>query len=169
MTLPGPQALTADFNAAVDTHRLLMLVSPTCADCHAGVRMATDALSVFPRAPVSVHILWLLMLPDDSVTAATAMAEDIPDRRVRHYWEGEGWPVSAAVRPVLNLGPLDTAYSAWDVYLWYLPGAKWMSHPPRPKAWAFNFPGDPPAGGVRADQSVFERWMSSTAAPGHEA
>lgn len=50
--LAGPEALLVDFDRATGGHRLLMLVSPTCDDCLAGVGMARRALSAFPNASV---------------------------------------------------------------------------------------------------------------------
>jgi hypothetical protein len=81
--------------------------------------------------------------------------------KARHYWEEEGWPVSARLRPMLGIGPYDPTRSAWDVYLLYDGTAMWVpGRPPAPVAWAYNTQADLPAG-ERLDAVLLHRWSLS--------
>jgi hypothetical protein len=140
--LPDTQRLRSDFNNQVTERRVLAIVSPTCGDCRAGPRLVLDAVG--ERRTVSLFVLWTGMLAGDTAEAASSAAEQTGyDRKVWHYWEDEGWPVSTRLRAVLRIGPYDPTRSAWDVYLLYPNGPTWSGEdPPVPVAWAYNLRDD---------------------------
>ena len=87
--LPDTQRLRSDFNSQVTERRVLAVVSPTCDDCRAGLRLVLDAIG--ERRTVALFVLWTGMLVGDTAEAASSAAEQIGyDRRVWHYWEDEG-------------------------------------------------------------------------------
>jgi hypothetical protein len=80
---------------------VLAVVSPTCDDCRAGLRLVRDAVG--ERRAVSLFVLWVGMLVGDTAEVASGAAEQVGhDTQVWHYWEEEGWPVSTRLRSVLR-------------------------------------------------------------------
>jgi len=80
------------------------------------LKLVLDAIDGAPG--VAVFVLWIAMLDGDTLQAAKEAANCLNvDASVRHYWEEEGWPVSARLRPVLGIGPYDPTQSAWDIHL----------------------------------------------------
>ena len=118
------EQLRRDFNQWSDTSRVLSVLSPTCPNCLEGYRL----VSQMPAGPTSL-VLWTAMLDGDSSLAATDQIGS--DRRSTHYWEGERWPVSTRLRPVLGFGPYDPEMSAWDVYLLFPQGPFGPTKDPR--------------------------------------
>jgi hypothetical protein len=138
------------------------LVSPTCEQCFAGLRLVLDVVA--GADGVAVFVLWLNMLEGDTAQeadrAATAFGVD-GEVMVRHYWEEEGSPVSTHVRSVLGIGPYDPTQSAWDVHLLYRLGAEWDGNaPPLPTAWAYNLVDDLCVG-ERLSATVVRRWLAA--------
>ena len=158
MSLPGTDGLRRDFSRERVDRRVLSLVSPTCTQCLAGLRLVLDEIA--DVAGVAVFVLWLAMLESDGPGAADRAANELGrDGAVRHYWEEEGWPTSTHVRAVLGIGPHDPAQSAWDVHLLYRLDAEWDGDaPPRPTAWAYNGVDDLGVG-ERLSASVVRRWL----------
>jgi hypothetical protein len=133
-------SLASDFDSSSEHPRMVAVVSPTCPDCAAGVRLIADALEERPAATVQVFIVWTAMRQGDSVETAHAAGAALDrDPRTWQCWEPEGWVLSSALRPLLGLGPFDPRRSAWDVYLWYGPGAVSNGRGlPKPREWAYN-------------------------------
>jgi hypothetical protein len=75
-------------------------------------------------------VVWVHMLPDDTAAAAALQANSWREDRARHWWD-ESKRLSRLYRQVLGLqGP------AWDLYLLYGPGARWVDdEPPVPTFW----------------------------------
>jgi hypothetical protein len=91
----------------------------------------------FPRADISVTIVWINMLPDDTGPGAQMSAQIIDDPRVRHFHD----PARRAGQAVAaSLGWKD--YVAWDIYLFYEAGSKWIEDPPSPAHFAHQLPRD---------------------------
>ncbi|HZU74577.1 MAG TPA: hypothetical protein VE990_17600 [Acidimicrobiales bacterium] len=160
-TLRTVSHLVDDFNLFQGQNRLLAVVSPTCPGCQETARLVTDALVAHPSAPVLALFLWMGILPDDNPTEAHAQAGLLgPERRLRHYWEGEGWSVSSALRPVLGIGDLDPARSAWDVCLHFPAGVRWEDEPPIPEGWVCNTRYDPGGDSFgRISAGLLGRWL----------
>ena len=85
-------------------------------------------LSRMPAGPKCL-VLWTAMLAGDSADVAAERGSS--DHRCAHYWEEEGWPVSARLRPILGLGPYIPEMTAWDVYLLYPTAIVWTNEDPR--------------------------------------
>jgi hypothetical protein len=159
VSLPGTCRLRQDFNDQRSDLRVVSLVSPTCDQCFAGLKLVFDVIGATPG--VAVFVLWLNMLEGDTSQAARRAANDVGvDGLVKHYWEEEGWPISTRVRSVLGIGPYDPTQSAWDVHLLYRRGAEWDgADPPPPTAWAYNLLDDLGAG-ARLSATVVRSWLS---------
>jgi len=131
------QPLKDRFNANRDRLRFLAVVSPTSPECVQGAR-AVRLLLVgdFPRADVSVSVVWINMLAPDSADAATLSAKIIQDPRVRHFHDPERRAGKAIAE---SLGGQDKV--AWDMYLFYTSGSPWSDMPPTPTDWVHQLPG----------------------------
>jgi hypothetical protein len=70
----------------------------------------------------------------------------VPDKRVRHYWDGAD-VLGRAYQEVLP-----TPGAAWDVYLVYPRGVRWTAvKPPKPLFWMHQLPGVTTAPHLDAD------------------
>ena len=77
------------------------------------------------------------MLPEDTESGAQGSARIIDDPRVRHFRDQarrSGQAIAA------SLGWKD--YVAWDIYLFYEAGSKWLDEPPPPAHFAHQLPRD---------------------------
>ena len=89
--------------------------------------MRRSILEEFPDADISVSIVWIQMLPDDTKATAKRSARIIDDPRVRHFYDPEQWSGTAIA------GGFDwEGKVAWDVYLFYDRGSQWTEGPPAP-------------------------------------
>jgi hypothetical protein len=121
------------------------------------LRLVLDAVG--GAQDLTVLVLWLNMIEGDGVQAAAQRADEyavLPS--VRHYWEGDGWPISSRARAVLGLGEYDPTQSAWDVHLLYGPGVEWDGDLPQPTAVAYNTLEDLCVG-ERLNATVIRRWL----------
>jgi hypothetical protein len=161
VSLPGTARLRRDFNDERAERRVLSLVSPTCDQCAAGLRLVLDGVAGADGA--AAFVLWLNMLEGDTAQAAgrAAISFGVDGvRAVQHYWEDDGWPVSSRVRSLLGIGPYDPTQSAWDVHLLYRLGAEWNGNaPPLPAAWAHNLLDDLCVG-ERLSATVVRSWLA---------
>jgi hypothetical protein len=77
------------------------------------------------------------MLPEDTDAGAEGSAHIIDDPRVRHFHDParrSGQAIAA------SLGWKD--YVAWDIYLFYGAGSRWIDEPPSPVHFAHQLPRD---------------------------
>jgi hypothetical protein len=82
-------------------------------------------------------IVWLPMLPGDSLKAAATQSQAFQDRRVLQGWNGER-RVGDLFAEILKL-----TRTAWDVYLLYPPNVTWKEkRPPPPSFWMHQLPPD---------------------------
>ena len=79
---------------------------------------------------VIVSIVWIPMLPGDSEDAARAATALIPDARAHHYFDPDRRAGSALASRMGGEGKI-----AWDMYLFFTPGAIWEDEPPLPMDW----------------------------------
>ena len=157
-SLPGPDVLRKDFNERRADPRVLSLVSPTCDQCLAGLRVVVDTIG--DARGITVLVLWLDMIAGDGPEAAARMSSELArNSGVKHYWEGDGWPVSSRVRSLLGIGAYDPKQSAWDVHVLYGQGIEWSGvAPPSPTAVAYNTLDDMSVG-KRLSATVIRRWL----------
>lgn len=110
--------------------------------------MQKAVLESFPKADISVTIVWIEMLPSDSLAAAEKMAGTIRDPRVRHFYDPRATRHAghAFAKGLLKEG----AGPAWDIYLFYDKTAEWKDDPPKPVDWMHQL-----GGKDRADPARF--------------
>lgn len=82
---------------------------------------------------LTVHVVWMPVLPADTEEAAERAREHVPDPRALHYWDGDQ-SLGQAWREVVAL-PEGNDRLAWDIYLVYPRGASWGAGPPAPRDW----------------------------------
>ena len=70
------------------------------------------------------------MLPGDSATTAKEKACRFNDPRVSQFWDPDQHSGKAIAESLGYKGRV-----AWDIYLFYAPGGKWLQHPPEPAGW----------------------------------
>jgi hypothetical protein len=86
-----------------------------------------------------VSVVWINMLPEDTEAGAEKSAGIIHDPRVRHFHD----PTKHSRQAIsASLGWKD--HVAWDIYLFYEAGSRWLDGPPAPAHFAHQLPGDPP-------------------------
>jgi hypothetical protein len=89
-------------------------------------------LDAHPGAALAAAVVWLPMLGGDDAAAAGAAASLVADPRARHFYD-PGRRAGRAVARALGAAGGETA---WDMYLFWGPGARWAAEaPPRPEAW----------------------------------
>lgn len=127
-------ALPIAFNAATSTPRLVLLVSPTCPLCLAGVEIVLNGLEANPARDLAVFVVWLPVLDEDSADAAVEVANAISPRvAMAQFWDADR-DVSTAVHAVLDLTARRRRI-AWDLYLFYRAGVEWQRAVPSPDIW----------------------------------
>jgi len=84
-------------------------------------------LEEFPDADISVSVVWIHMLPDDTTAAVKASARIIDDPRVRHFHDPEQRSGAAIADGLEWEGQI-----AWDIYLFYDKDSRWTEGPPAP-------------------------------------
>jgi len=123
--------LITDFNVQVDNAKLLFIVGPTCPVCRQGLEdMKDEVIAKLPEnSELSIFVI--------HVPAFDAEQKDITDTyslfddpRAIHYWDEMG---TSGIRFQRTL---DLQTYAWDVWMIYQPGEKWIEKdPPQPYRW----------------------------------
>jgi hypothetical protein len=91
-----------------------------------------------PDADISVSIVWINVLEDDTSEMARQAAEEmIQDPRVHHFHDPRGLAGEAIAQ---SLGA-EEGKVAWDVYLFYQRGHEWGAEPPTPNVWMHQLVG----------------------------
>lgn len=127
-------ALPARFDAGSSGPRLLLLVSPTCPLCLAGIELVLHGLEEPPGERFDVHVVWLPVLDGDAIDAAAGAAMSIgPRPRMTHYWDVDR-AISSAAHGILDLTRRRRRV-AWDLYLLYRAGVTWSAPLPSPDVW----------------------------------
>ena len=94
--------------------------------------MHSDVLEQVTDSDLTIHVIWLPVLPSDTRDSVEQAKLTVPDSRARHYWDEDlnlGYTFGQIVE-LPNGGDL-----AWDVYFVYDRGAHWRSHPGPPDSW----------------------------------
>jgi hypothetical protein len=87
---------------------------------------------------VAVYVVWSSQVGGGERNVGNA-AKLVPDRRARHYWDGDQ-VVGKAFQPILG-----TPEAAWDVWMLFDRKARWEGDsPPRPAWWEHQLYGMPP-------------------------
>ena len=77
------------------------------------------------------------MLPEDTGAGAQMSARIIDDPRVQHFHD----PAKRSGQTIAASLGWDN-YVAWDIYLFYEAGSKWLDGPPSPAHFAHQLPRD---------------------------
>lgn len=93
-------------------------------------------LAPHPDLELSVFHVWVPGLGEVGPDGATAMAAELDDPRVRHYWD-PGMDVGRTVSQRLDL----VSPSTWDVYLFFGDTARWGALAPVPERWIHTMEG----------------------------
>jgi hypothetical protein len=126
--------------------------------CLRGVSEVNQAITQNASPDVRGYVVWVPVLggKETNVPEATKTATD---KRVRHYWDGDGLLVKEYVA-VLGLPD-----RAWDVYMIYPPGARWdAATPPAPVFWMHQLRGD--VKGPHLDPNVFRQRLNEVVTTG---
>lgn len=91
--------------------------------------MQQSILEAYPGVDISVYIVWITRLENDSEeTAIQAVREFVKDPRVIHFYDPKQRTGKAIAK---SLGVTEDE-GAWDVYLFYEAGKEWVELPPAP-------------------------------------
>lgn len=137
--------LRKEFNDSSDRVRVVALLSPTCGFCQKGQRVVESVFEKYPGNPrLRGFVVWLPMLPNDSEKTAGLQAGSFVDSRVVQQWDGDRAAGNLLAKTLALKG------NAWDVYLLYAPGVKWVGEaPPAPTFWMHQLRAD-----TGADQRI---------------
>jgi hypothetical protein len=128
------RTLPAAFDAAANSLKLVVLVSPTCPICLDGVAVVRESLAELGSADVAVHVVWVPVLKGDTPDAAQDSARLFGNTvQAAHYWDVDR-ALSSRYFDLLGLEARGRTV-AWDLYLIYERGARWTAEPPMPKVW----------------------------------
>jgi hypothetical protein len=120
------------FNTNNGEIRFLALLSPTCPLWRdQGARAVYEnVFKKYPNADISGYIVWINMLPEDSIEAARPTIKVLDDGRIQHFYDPNqktGKEIAISVGWAGN--------TAWDIYLFYRPFVEWAETPPKPIYW----------------------------------
>ncbi len=149
------EPIKAEFNAHADKPRVVLLVSPVCAECVLGAEVVRKSL-LDRFAPSGLHaiVVWVPMLPPDSEAAARESSGIFAGANASQFYDPErlsGWAYEREQFP-RKWDEVDAALPAdhwlreyhdskpdpapeWDVYMLYKPGRLWEDHTPKPDAF----------------------------------
>ena len=118
-----------------------------------------EVVEKYPQDKVSVHVVWLPMVPGDDEAAARSTGKIYGKRRVYEYYDGGrlvglGYRQEAfatCLQDALSVMPKEhplytdlTEWAStplgkgplWDAVLFYPPGVEWNERMPQPTAWS---------------------------------
>ncbi len=96
-----------------------------------GARAVQESIiKKYSKADISISLVWITMLPEDSKEKARVEAGNFSDPRLLHFYDPNKRSGAAIAD---SLGYEDRV--AWDIYLFYTAGAAWIEKPPAPTVW----------------------------------
>lgn len=122
--------LVAFLNLASGTVRLVTIVEPSSPSCDAAMNAVRSVLDANPSKRLRAYVVWTRGSDQDTEMRALSMANQVRDRRLVHFWDGEGF-VADSFRGVLGSGP----EPATGVLLLYDTDARLALDPPPPSLW----------------------------------
>jgi len=124
-------AVRAEFNAAVDHPRLLMVLAPACPVCLEGAETVHQDL-LRDHTDLQVLAIWMEALPFDITRNPARRIETFADEpRMTHFYDTQ----QVAGDALQNLLAWQDESLPWDVFLVYPPGIAWSESLPQPAAW----------------------------------
>jgi len=118
-----------EFNAAADSERVLLLLSPTCPVCIKGGSVVNEILRRNPGSKIRVIAIWEPMLPTDWNKPTSAVLDRLSDRRAIQWWDNQHLIANLLDRSVGGKKPgcCKRKGTLWDVIAVYPPGTKWTT------------------------------------------
>ena len=89
--------------------------------------MQKGILDAFPRAGLDVLVVWISMMSTDTFEASQKAIKKFKDGRVMQFFDPQRQAGRAFAESLGCSGKV-----AWDMYLFYPPGAEWRELPPPP-------------------------------------
>ena len=125
------------FNHNSEQIRFIALLSPTCPLWRdKGARaVCENVLEKFPTANISVLIVWIPILAEDTFDSAIQPIKFLSDNRIHHFYDNDRMAGKSIAESVGWTGNI-----AWDIYLFYEPLTEWRDKPPEPKYWMHQLP-----------------------------
>ncbi len=133
--------------------------------------MLRTILEGFPRADIVVQLVWIDMLPSDEASAARRLSGVFQDPRVTQFHDPRKCAGHAFAAGRVQGMP------AWDIYMFFQPGAVWASRTPAAFAWAHQLSRVEEASHLRAGpalaaalhQAMLDLGFKSTGPPPDQA
>jgi len=138
--------------------RVLAILSPTCPECLQGFEMVKTLLGKFPSNDLSVFLIWIPMLDEDNLEAATARSSEVSDSRLTQAWDSSR-QIGKLFAKTLNLQK-----TVWNVYLVYArTKSNWDGNEIQPPTfWMHQLSSDPGAdSSLRLNNQAFFRKLSA--------
>lgn len=123
-----------EFNASLDSERVVLLLSPTCPVCIQGSSVVNEVLRRHPANKIRVLAIWEPMLPTDWNKPTTAVLDRLSDNRAIQWWDKQH-VVAGLLKATAgneNPGCCERNETLWDVIAVYPPGVKWTETLPAP-------------------------------------
>ena len=130
--------LRQQFNAAADSERVLLLLSPTCPVCIAGSSKVNAVLKSHAGSKIRVFAIWEPILPTDWNRPTNAVLDRLSDQRVAQWWDHRHLMAHLLQQSAAGMNPGCCRQNGtlWDVIAVYPPGAQWTETLPAPKFFA---------------------------------
>ena len=161
--------LKAQFNADSGFARVVLMMSPSCPHCRVGAEAVAQAFQDSATTPIKIYAVWLHVTHGDRQTPNSLVLAEMPDPRVRQYWDPYRLLSKTMVRdfpPDRTFEMADTTGGAvplfWNLVAIWRPGATWGDKLPLP-----DFSGHP----IIEHVAEFRRSMGELArlTPAHHA
>jgi hypothetical protein len=101
---------------------------------------------------LKAYVVWLPVLATDNRNWAAKQAKELPDSRVRHFWDGEKLTGQIWRRVLALNGPL-----SWDTYFLYNHKSHWGDEPTLPDFWMHQLSYEKDRRENFLDEPAFER------------
>jgi hypothetical protein len=127
-----------EFNASLDSERVVILLSPTCPVCVQGSSVVNDILRRHPVNKVRVIAIWEPMLPTVWNKPTSAVLNRLSDNRAVQWWDKQHVIAGLLESSIANeyRGCCRRNETLWDVIGVYPPGVKWIEMLPAPTLFA---------------------------------
>ena len=133
------EELRDQFNADSGFARVVLMVSPTCPHCRAGVAAFEQAFEDSSATPMRIYVVWLHVTHSDRQTPNSLILAEMPDRRARQYWD----PYRLLSKVMVHDYPAETTLVLadttggavplfWNFVAVWRPGTKWGDAIPLP-------------------------------------
>ena len=125
------QDVRTRFNEAIGSIRVITFLSPTCGPCRYGQGLVRGLFEEFPDKKLAGYLIWVPMLPADSLDSAMAEQNAIIDSRL-HFWFDDDKSAANTWSSFIDLPT-----TSWDVYAVYDARVAWAdgAPPPVPRIW----------------------------------